>query len=250
MFSYQIEFVLGLSIRNKTSKWCFILFWLLNCIKNIYIEINFLTFFWKFHWQHLLNTCASCQFHLSCPNPPWVLELFLSLKHALLFFILKNRKQNKPDHSILPKHININVISTNEFSWSRKETASLQISLSRWQVRKDAQWVTWQTSPESLSWQSRSSPTCCAKAGFLQLAEKRGGTLSSGSPRSSELRRKELPHQFREEHRHTRKQAALSAFPFLTRCIYTQENAAHMQYRPRLERLHFHHRGHREGTCF
>lgn len=37
MFSYQIEFVLGfLSLRNKTSKWCFILFWLLNCIKNIY----------------------------------------------------------------------------------------------------------------------------------------------------------------------------------------------------------------------
>lgn len=63
--------------------------------------------------------------------------------------------------------------------------------------------------------------------------------MSPGSPRSSELRRKELPPQFREEHRHTRKQAALSAFPFLTQCIYTQENAAHMQYRPRLESCTF-----------
>lgn len=77
-----------------------------------------------------------------------------------------------------------------------------------------------------------------------------GGTLSSGSPRSDELRRKELPHQFREEYRHTIKQAVLSAFPFLTRCIYTQENAAHTQYSPRSERLRFHHRGHRERPVF
>lgn len=69
-----------------------------------------------------------------------------------------------------------------------------------------------------------------------------GGTLSLGSPRNNDLRRKELLHQFREEHQHTRKQAVLSAFPFLTQCIYTQENAAHMQYRPRLERLYFHYR--------
>lgn len=94
----------------------------------------------------------------------------------------------------------------------------------------------------SLLCQGWISPTCREGQEEAQL--------SSGSPRSSELRRKALPHQFREEHRHTRKQAALSAFPFLTRCIYTQENAAHMQDRPRLERLHFHHRGHREGTCF
>lgn len=39
MFSYQIEFVFGfMSVRKKTSKWCFILFWLLNCIKKIYTQ--------------------------------------------------------------------------------------------------------------------------------------------------------------------------------------------------------------------
>lgn len=47
MFSYQTEIVLGfLSVRNKTSKWCFILFWLLKL--KIYIEIYFLTFLESF----------------------------------------------------------------------------------------------------------------------------------------------------------------------------------------------------------
>lgn len=55
-----------------------------------------------------------------------------------------------------------------------------------------------------------------------------GGTLSSGSSRSDELRRKELPHQFQEEHRYTRKQAALSAFPFFnTVYLYSGECSSH-----------------------
>lgn len=146
-----------------------------------------------------------------------------------------------------------NTTSINGFSWSRKETASLQISLSRWQVRKDAQWVgnmTNLTRTSLLAEQILPSLLCQGWISPSGRAEQRRHIVLRLTQELSELRRKELPHQFREEHGHTRKQAALRAFPFLTRCIYTQENAAHTQYRHRLERLHFHHQGQKKGTCF
>lgn len=87
---------------------------------------------------------------------------------------------------------------------------------------------------------------CCAKAGFLLLAEK-GGRRHTVLRFAQEQWAQEKRIAPSVPKRALTHQKTSCTFPFLTWCIYTQENAAHLHYQPSLERLHF---NHREGMCF
>lgn len=128
MFSHQIEFVwVFMSVRKKTSKWCFILFWLLNCIKkNTYREINFLVFVENLEDNICWTLVNHLSFTFSVQKPTSSRISFFS-KTCIYFFLKKEQKAKRTRTLYLAwAHEYQCHLHAWGFFWSRMETASLQ----------------------------------------------------------------------------------------------------------------------------